>query len=156
MEEKPNVTTMELKGGYRFQVDFDQESIPPLIMDEPAPLGEGDGPSAIRVLSAAVGNCLSASALHCLRKAHVPVDGMQTKVEANLVRNQQERMRVGNIKVRITIDVPEEERERANRCLGLFEEFCLVTQSVRQGVDVGVTVDVPSIATANVRHDEQC
>jgi len=34
----------------------------------------------------------------------------------------------------------EQDRERMNRCLEIFEDFCLVTQSVRKGIDVQVDV----------------
>jgi hypothetical protein len=34
-----------------------------------------------------VGNCLSASALMCLRKAHVDVRGMTTTVQTAMTRN---------------------------------------------------------------------
>lgn len=32
----------------------------------------------------------------------------------------------------------EQDRERMKRCLDIFEDFCIVTQSVRKGVDVKV------------------
>jgi len=59
--------TMDLRDGFRFPVNFEQEGIPDLLMDEPEPLGDGTGPNAARVLAAAIRNCLSASALYCLR-----------------------------------------------------------------------------------------
>jgi hypothetical protein len=48
-----------------------------------------------------VGNCLSASALFCLRRAHVQVHGMRTSVTASLTRNDHGRLRVGGLRVRI-------------------------------------------------------
>ena len=41
--------TMELQGGYRFLVDFAQPGVPPLLLDEPEPLGEGEGPNGVAV-----------------------------------------------------------------------------------------------------------
>ncbi len=141
MEENRFEVTMELGEGYGFAVDFGQEGVPPLWMDEPAPLGDGSGPSAARLLAAAVGNCLSASALFCLRKARVPVSGMRTVVRTDLVRSPEGRLRIGKIDVSIHPEVPGEDRERMMRCLDLFEEFCIVTQSVRGGVEVEVGVE---------------
>lgn len=34
-----------------------------------------------------------------------------------------------------------EGRERMGRCLEIFESFCTVTESVRQGIDVKVSVE---------------
>jgi uncharacterized OsmC-like protein len=142
MSEEPVITTMELQDGYRFLVQFGQQGVPPLLMDEPVPLGEGRGPNAARVLSAAVGNCLSASALYCLRKARIPVHGMRTTVEASFTRSEKGRLRIGGLKVRIEPEIAPEDRDRVGRCLELFEDFCVVTQSVRQGLPVDVTVEV--------------
>lgn len=140
MEEKGITLTLDLQKDYQFLVDFHEDGIPPLRMDEPPPLGEGHGPSASRLLAAAVGNCLSASALFCLRKARITVNGMRTNVRASLERNPEGRLRIGGIEVKIEPEVALEDRERMGRCLELFEEFCVVTQSVRGGIDVKVEV----------------
>jgi organic hydroperoxide reductase OsmC/OhrA len=137
---------MELQDGYRFLVDFQQEGVPTLLVDEPVPLGAGEGPNAARLLAAAVGNCLSASALYCLRRARVPVHGMRTSVVASLVRNDRGRLRVGALRVQINPQVDAADEGRIQRCLTLFEDYCVVTESVRAGLDV--SVDVKATAEA--------
>ncbi|MGC9220818.1 MAG: OsmC family protein [Solirubrobacteraceae bacterium] len=133
--------TMDLQDGYRFLVEFDQEGVSPLLLDEPEPLGDGSGPNASRLLAAAVGNCLSASVLYCLRRSRIEVQSMRTTVSGSMVRNEAGRLRVGGINVRIEPVVDEAEQPRMARCLGLFEDFCVVTESVRNGVDVKVAVE---------------
>jgi organic hydroperoxide reductase OsmC/OhrA len=133
--------SVELKQGYQFLVDFGTADAPTLLMDEPEPLGEGQGPNASRLLAAAVANCLTASLLFCLRKAHVNVHGMHSEATATLVRDQRGRLRVGAVSVRIHPDVEQAESRRIARCLDLFEDFCVVTQSVRSGLDVSVDVE---------------
>jgi len=133
--------TMDLQDGYRFLVNFEQEGIPDLLMDEPEPLGDGTGPNAARVLAAAIGNCLSASALYCLRRARIEVHGIHTTVSGTLERNDAGRMRVSGIRVLIEPVVEDSEQPRMQRCLELFEDFCVVTQSVRAGINVEVDVE---------------
>jgi organic hydroperoxide reductase OsmC/OhrA len=145
--------TMELQAGYRFMVDFAQPGVPSLLLDEPEPLGDGDGPNAARVLAAAVGNCLSASALYCLRRARIDVQGMRTTVSASLARNESGRLRLRGIQVRITPVVDAAEHARMRRCLELFEDFCVVTQSVRGGIEVDVAVEpVAQLAPSGDAH----
>lgn len=142
MAETDEVTvTMALQDGYQFLVDFQQEGVPGLLLDEPAPLGEGRGSNAARVLAAAVGNCLSASALFCLRKARVDVRSMRTTVHASLVRTERGRLRVGAIRVQIYPEIAAADLDRIDRCLALFEDYCVVTQSVRDGLEVAVEVE---------------
>ncbi len=131
---------MQSGEGYRFQVDFNDPAIAPLLVDEPAPLGAGSGPNASRLLATAVGNCLSASLLFCLRKAHVAPDSVSTTVRGNMVRNEQGRLRIGGFEVAIEVSGEFDSQGRFDRCLGMFEDFCVVTASVRQGIPVQVTV----------------
>ena len=133
--------TMDLKDGYGFLVDFKQQGVPDLLMDEPPPLGDDTGPNAARVLAAAIGNCLSASALYCLRRARIDVHGIHTTVSGSLERNDAGRMRISGIRVLIEPVVEDSERPRMQRCLELFEDFCVVTQSVRAGINVEVEVE---------------
>lgn len=131
---------LTLAENYRMTVDFGDGA--ELLMDEPPPLGEGTGPNASRVLAAAVGNCLSSSLLFCLRRARARVDGLETEVHGKLVRNERGRLRIGELKVRIAADLDPEERAKLDRCLDLFEDFCIVSASVRQGIPIDVEVDL--------------
>jgi organic hydroperoxide reductase OsmC/OhrA len=126
---------------YRFDAHFDDDSWPALRLDEPEPLGEGTGPNASRVLGAAIGNCLSASLLFCLEKARVPVGDVTTRVEGRMTRNERGRLRIGEVKVTIQPRVEGIPRSRLSRCIELFEDFCVVTATVRDGLDVKVEVE---------------
>jgi organic hydroperoxide reductase OsmC/OhrA len=141
MSEDTFTVTLERKDQFRFVADFHEEGLPPLLLDEWPPLGEGRGPNPARLLGAAIGHCVSASALFCLTKAHVKVLAMRTAVTGTVVRNERGRLRIGSIDVRLHPAVAPEDRPRLARCLELFEDFCIVTQSVRQGVDVRVKVE---------------
>jgi organic hydroperoxide reductase OsmC/OhrA len=138
--ERDATVTLELTEGYRFRVDFDLPGVPTLLMDEPEPLGEGVGPNAARLLAAAVANCLSASALYCLERARVAVHAMRTTATASFVRNDTGRLRIGGLRVRIEPVVDDAESGRVRRCLAVFEDYCVVTQSVRGGISVEVEV----------------
>ncbi len=131
--------SLERVDGFQFRVTFGEE-FEQLLMDEPEPLGEDEGPNASRVLSAAVGNCLSASLLFCLQKSDVAPNEVMTDVTTTLTRNDEGRLRIGDTEVEILLDLDDEERDRIDRCLDVFEDYCVVTQSVRDGLDVTVSV----------------
>ena len=125
---------------YEFRVRFDGEAFPPLDLDEPAPLGRGQGPNASRILAAAIGNCLSASLLFCARRARVPLGPIHTRVRTRLGRNEHGRLRIQAVEVEIDPGLAADQRPSAARCLDLFEDYCVVTASVRQGIPVQVRV----------------
>jgi len=124
---------------YRFDIHFG-EGIPVLVGDEPAPLGGGQGPSPVHLLCAAVGNCLSDSLLFALRKFKQQPEPLRCTVEAEVGRNAEGRMRVLQLQARLQLGVPAAALEHLDRVLSQFEEFCTVTQSVRQGLPVQLEV----------------
>ena len=130
---------------YRFDIHFGGD-VPVLTGDEPAPLGTGQGPSPVQLLSAAVGNCLSDSLLFALRKFKQAPDPIRCAVTAEVGRNPEGRMRVLTMKAVLTLGVPATSLANLERVLGQFEAFCTVTQSVGQGIPITVEV-VDSIGT---------
>ena len=140
MSEKNIITELQLIEGYKFNVKSDLEYIPELIVDETKPDGEGSGPNPTRLLSTAVGHCMSSSLIYCLKKARIPIKNLNTKVTTKLYRNEKGRLRIKNIDLEINLTVKEEDKNRLNRCLTLFEDYCTVTQSIRKGIQVNVQI----------------
>jgi uncharacterized OsmC-like protein len=124
---------------YQFDVQFGP-GVPALLADEPPPLGQGQGPSPVQLLAAAVGNCLSDSLLFALRKYKQKPEPLQCEVTAEVGRNEQGRLRVLAMQATLTLGVPAEALEHLERVLGSFESFCTVTQSIAQGIPVSVSV----------------
>lgn len=139
MEDRRFEVTLTKGDGYRFEVDFGLEGVPPLVTDEPPPLGEGAGPNPARLLAAAIGNCLAASLVFCLSKARIPVEALEVRVEGLMERNERGRLRIGDLTVTLQPVVPE--GAAIDRCLDIYEDFCIVTQSVRQGMEVDVRLE---------------
>ena len=140
MEDATFGATLTLRQGYAFDVTTDRPS-DRLQVDEAPPLGGGDGPSPTRMLATAVGHCLGASLMFCLRKARIDVDGLEVRVEGRMTRTDAGRLRVGGLTVRLAPGIPADQRQRASRCLEIFQDYCIVTESVRAGLDVGVIVE---------------
>lgn len=143
-ETRDYKVSLRYSRGYEFVATFsDDEALPPIVFDEPAPLGEGSGPNAAAVLAAAVGNCLAASFAFCLRKVRLEPLDLNAEVVAHVARNAQGRFRIKGIDVELAPQVFEEDRPRLQRCEQLFEDFCIVTESVRRGIPVNVKVVEP-------------
>jgi organic hydroperoxide reductase OsmC/OhrA len=132
--------SMDCIRDYRFRVHFDKRQYADLEMDESLPVGSDSAPDAARILAAAIGNCLSASLLFCVRKARASVEDLHTEVEVAIARNEKGRLRIAKVEVTIEPRLSAGDWEKARRCLELFEDYCVVTQSVRDGIDVSVTV----------------
>ena len=112
-----------------------------MLMDEPEPVGEDKGPNASKVLAAAMGNCLTASLLFCLQKARAEVGIIETKVDGVLRRNKEGRWRINEINVEISPEIDQSFNSQFERCNKLFEDFCIVSQSIEQGIPINVKVN---------------
>lgn len=134
--------SLERQSGYAFEITFDKDHYPTLRVDEPAPLGEDSGPNPSRLLAASVANCLAASLLFCMQKRGHKAAGMSAKVKVVLGRNEERRLRIDHMDVTLHPTLGAGDGDGAlGACLDQFEDFCVVTQSVRSGLDVRVKVE---------------
>lgn len=133
---------------YRFRITFEGTNADPVVSDEPPPLGGGAGPNPARLLAAAIGNCLAASLLFALGKKGVRAAGMSATVHVELARNERNRLRIGKVAVEVKPVLPEGAPAGAlDEAAAVFEDFCVVTQSVREGLPIEVRV-TPQTAAA--------
>jgi uncharacterized OsmC-like protein len=141
------VLQVEQVDGYDFRVHFDKEQYLDLRMDEPPPLGRDSAPNPARILAAAIGDCLSASLVFCLKRRGVIVEGLRSEVRVQLVRNEEKRLRIGRVDVAMHPRDPIPD-DALDACLQVFEGFCVVTQSVREGIAITVNVSRPPRAAS--------
>ena len=125
---------------FEFRVKFDKEQYADLLMDEPPPLGKDSAPSAGRMLAAAVGNCLSASFLFAARKNGLKPSRIHSDVKVEIVRNENRRFRIGRIAVNLDPALSSDDLDKVKAVAAMFEDFCTITASVRQGIPVDVHI----------------
>ncbi len=132
--------SMEQLNDFEFKVKFDDGK--ELLMDEPEPIGSGQGPNPTRLISAAIGYCLSGSLFFALQKARVDTKILKTTVTTQVTRSEKGRLRISGSKVSINAELDQSENtiNRRQKSLELFEDFCVATQSIRNGFDVEVEV----------------
>jgi uncharacterized OsmC-like protein len=134
---------MEWVDHLAFNVKWDFYDSPDLFVDEPPSMGgSGEGPNAARMIVAGVANCLSASLAFCLTKSRVPMEGMRVRCHGELKRNERGRLRLAYIRVEPLVSMPVKHQAKLERCLGIFEDFCVVTESIRNGVPVDINVHI--------------
>jgi uncharacterized OsmC-like protein len=132
---------LEQEQDFDFRVKFDWPDNADLLLDEPEPLGHRHGPNAARLVAAAVGNCLSASLVFCLRTKFKQQTGpLRASVTGQIARNEHGRLRIGGLSVRIELAEDADALQHLERCVQQFEDFCVVTESIRKGIPVSVEV----------------
>ena len=131
--------SLEQQDAFAFLVRFDND-IPALLTDEPPPLGGNAGPNPSRLIAAGVGNCLCASLLFALKKFKNDPGKVTGTVTARLGRNEEKRLRIEGMTVELQFAAAADSLANVDRVLEQFEDFCVVTQSVRSGFPVDVIV----------------
>lgn len=132
--------TLQQEGPYAFRVSFEGTDLDAMLTDEPAPLGEGRGPNPSALLLSGVANCLASSLLFALRKFKNAPGPLRAEIVARKERNAEGRWRIPRADVVLHLSDKAADLEHFERVLAQFEQFCIVTQSVRDGVEVDVRV----------------
>ncbi|MHA2392335.1 MAG: OsmC family protein [Promethearchaeota archaeon] len=108
------------------------------------------GPNPTRLLALAILGCLSASFIFCLKKRNFKVDDFNAEAEVTVTRNEKNFWRIKKIDVSIVPNMTDPEAlKRAKQCLkpnkdgvSFFEQYCIVTQSVRRGIEVNLNTEI--------------
>ncbi|MDR3468391.1 MAG: OsmC family protein [Xanthobacteraceae bacterium] len=134
--------TITRQDKYKFLVDFGG-TIPDAVADLPPPLGDAAGPSPEHLLAAAVANCMASSFVFAHAKFKEDPGPVTATVACQIGRNDNNRVRILGLSVDITLGVAPETLGHLDRTLAQFEEFCTVSQSVKAGIPLSVTVKAP-------------
>lgn len=133
--------SLQQERGYEFRIRFDWPEVPDILADESKPLGTQRGPNPSRLLAAAIANCLAASLVFCLRdKFKQPLGPVSAVAKGRLERNERGRYRVAAIEVTLSLSEELDALAHLDRCVAQFEDFCIITESVRNGLPIAVQV----------------
>ncbi|MBY9020565.1 MAG: OsmC family protein [Candidatus Lokiarchaeota archaeon] len=100
------------------------------------------GPNPTRLLGLALLGCLSASFIFCLKKKELTVDDLKAEAELTIARNAKGFWRVKKVDIELNIEINDPgTRKRADQCKKMFEQYCIVTQAVREGIEVEVNLN---------------
>ncbi len=120
---------IHIRGRHQFMVDASSETE-----------GDDEAPAPSDILAAAVGSCLSSSFTFCASKVKAELTSLTANVKAEISRVEGY-LRVTGIDVTLN---PQFKREATaknqDRCIAIFRNYCTVTESVRRGIPVNVTV----------------
>jgi len=151
VKTKVGITLDESESQMVFKCDLGNMKVKDCYIDEEHPQ-EVDmlGPNPSRLLGLAILGCLSASFIFCLKKRKFKVDDFSAEAEVIISRNEKGFLRVKNIDINIKPNITDPDAlKRAKQCLktakdgvSFFEQYCTVTQSIRSGIDVNVTIDL--------------
>jgi organic hydroperoxide reductase OsmC/OhrA len=108
------------------------------------------GPDAASLLGLAVSSCLSASLLFCLSKKNLSIDDLTGEIEVSFKKNEKGYTRIEKIKVNLSPKTTNPEvLKRLEQCTRVlkdgkmfFEESCIITPSVIEGIKVDVKVSL--------------
>ena len=128
---------LNLIDNYKFEVDFGEFG--QIITDEHEPVGHGEGPGPSQLLAASVANCLAASLMFAIRKYKQEPGQVSATVRGDTERVDG-RLRITGMQVELHLGQAADSIDKLERALEQFENFCVVTQSVRNGIQVDVTV----------------
>jgi organic hydroperoxide reductase OsmC/OhrA len=110
------------------------------LADEPLPLGEGAGPAPTQLLAAAVANFLSSSLVFARARSKEDPGHLVITVSCEIGRKERNRLRVTEMNITITLGLAPDQLPHFSDALQQFDDFCTVSQSVRNGIPYSLTV----------------
>ncbi|MDX1797298.1 MAG: OsmC family protein [Candidatus Lokiarchaeia archaeon] len=121
-----------------FKCDLGQIKMKDLFIDEQHKKSkEKIGPNPSKLLALSILGCMSASFVFCLQKKDFSLSDFKGKAFITSKRNEKGLWRIKQIKLELhpKIDTPKM-RERADQCQKFFEQFCIISESLKEGIEI--------------------
>lgn len=110
-------------------------------IDEPGSFHGTDlGPSAVEYLLIGIGGCLGTTFVYCLRKNNIELETFEVVVDGKVSHTgPQMRLRLENVDVDLKFTPKEASSDvEINRCIKEFTQYCIVTNSIANGLPISV------------------
>ena len=134
-----NEMTARHQGGDRFEIDVRGHRV---IVDQPAAVGgKNEGPTPTELFIAGIASRVGFYAERFLRRHSLPVEGLEVRCRFTM---DPDAARVSSVQLRVVVPAFLDETHR--RALLAVVDHCTVHNSIRQGPDVGIAVELPSLA----------
>ena len=151
VREENTIVDMKLEKDLIFKVNLGYDKIKELFIDETMDEKSKEwGPDAAQLLGMAILGCLNASFLFCLHKRNLTIDDLEAHAEVSFKKIEKGYVRVDKIDVKILPKSNDPATlKRINQCVKkmkdnrmFFEETCIITASVREGIDINVNIEI--------------
>ena len=110
-------------------------------VDEPVSFHGTDlGPSAVEYLLIGIGGCLGTTFIYCLQKKNIELEVFEVVVDGTLSHTGPKMLlRLVNVDVDLKFTPKEANSDvEINRCMKEFTEYCIVTNSIANGLPINV------------------
>ncbi len=123
------------------------KDFPTIVIDEPQQFhGDDRGPSSIEYLCVGIGGCMGTSLVYCLKRFKATFSKLAVKAAAEIHHVPPNRMlRVTALHVNFTITpnpATDDNIENIKECYEHFAKYCVVTQSVKQGIPFDIKLKI--------------
>jgi len=112
-------------------------------IDEPESFhGTDEGPSPVEFYLIGIGGCMGSTFTYCLQKRNVEIDALEVVVDGQLKHiGPKMSLQLVNIEVELLITPSNNESsEKIEQCINSFQEYCIVRNSITQGIPFEVKV----------------
>ena len=125
-----------------FKLDMGKVKTGNFLIDDTNKGADKIGPNPSRLLASAVMGCMCASLLFCIGKKNLSFDDFEAEAEITTFKNEKNFWRVKEINIKMIPKTNDEAViKRLKQCEKMFEEYCVITQSVREGITINLDLD---------------
>lgn len=151
VHEEDTKVKIKLEKNLIFKHPKDYQRIGNLLIDETLDRESNNlwGPDAASLLGLSILSCLSASFIFCLNKRNLNPDDLEGYAEVSFTKDEKNYEHVKQIKVKIKPKTNDPDTlKRMKQCVRemrdgemYFEKTCIITPSVRNGIDIDVDIE---------------